>query len=133
VDGKYLYFDLPFTPSLFPPGADHRVLPLFISRGNESTIRTEIQLPPGFRRIVIAPNSGKLDAPAGSGRARITSKSEAGKCVITQEFDTEPAIISPKDYPALLKVESALGKKSSKVFLLEEEPAAAKNGAGPTK
>ena len=133
VDGKYLYFDLPFTPSLFPPGADHRILPLFISQGNESAIRTEIQLPPGFRRIVIAPNSGKLSAPADSGKARIVSKRAAGKCVITQELDTEPAIISPQDYPALLKVESALGKKSSKVFLLEAEPLAAPNGAGPAK
>src|SRR5439155_11878417 len=40
VDGKYSYFDLPFTPSLFPLGADRRMLPLFISHENESTVRT---------------------------------------------------------------------------------------------
>src|SRR5207344_2191336 len=28
VDNRYSYFDLPFTPSLFPPGADTRTLPL---------------------------------------------------------------------------------------------------------
>ena len=31
-----------------------------------------------------------------------------------------PAIISPDNYRALLEVESALSRKSSKVFLLEE-------------
>jgi hypothetical protein len=130
VDGNYLYFDLPFTPSLFPPGADHRVLPLYCSQRSESTVRTEIELPPDFHRIVMSPNSEKLNAPAGSGKAVIASKNSAGKCVITHEFDTEPAIINPKDYPAMLKVESALGKKSAKVFLLEKEPSA--QGLKPT-
>ena len=118
VDGNYLYFDLPFTPSLY------------CSQRSESTVRTEIELPPDFHRIVMSPNSEKLNAPAGSGKAVIASKNSAGKCVITHEFDTEPAIINPKDYPAMLKVESALGKKSAKVFLLEKEPSA--QGLKPT-
>ena len=29
-DGNYFYFDLPFTPSLMPVGADRRALPLFM-------------------------------------------------------------------------------------------------------
>ena len=119
VDGKFSYFDLPFTPSLFPMGADHRTLPLFISRGSEQTVRTEIDLPPGFRQIDIAPRSMNLDVPAGGGKARITSADAGGKRIITHEIDTLPAIISPQDYPTLLGIESALGKKSSKVFLLE--------------
>src|SRR6267142_2216678 len=45
VDGKYSYFDLPFTPSLFPMGADHRTLPLYIGHHGEHRIRTEIDLP----------------------------------------------------------------------------------------
>ena len=53
--GKYLYFNLPFTPSLIPVGADQRALPLLISQGGKNTIRTEIELPPEFRRIVVAP------------------------------------------------------------------------------
>ncbi|HZQ47071.1 MAG TPA: DUF3857 domain-containing protein, partial [Verrucomicrobiae bacterium] len=108
VDGDYLYFDLPFTPSMFPPGADHRVLPLFIGQTSQSTVRTEIELPAEFRRLVIAPGSKKLEVPGGGGSARISFKNTAGKLVITHEFDTEPAIISPKDYSAMLKVESAL-------------------------
>jgi transglutaminase-like putative cysteine protease len=120
VDGKYLYFDLPFTPSLFPAGSDRRALPLYISRHSENTVRTEIDLPAGFRRVVIAPKSENLQAPDGGGSARITVTDSAGKCVITHEFETSPAIIGPSDYSAMLKVESALGRKSSKVFLLEK-------------
>jgi len=92
---------------------------LFVSRGSEQTVRTEIELPPGFRQIDIAPKNIDLDLPAGVGKARITSADDGGKRVITHEIQTVPAIISPQDYPTLLNVESALGRKSSKVFLLE--------------
>ena len=121
VDGNYLYFDLPFTPSLFPPGADRRLLPLFVSGGSESTIRTEIEMPPAFRQVVIVPKAEALKAPDSSGKARITAKESAGRCVITHQFETSPAIISPKDYPAMLKAQSALARKSAKVFLLERK------------
>jgi transglutaminase-like putative cysteine protease len=117
VDGKYLYFDLPFTPSLLPASADRRTLPLYLARTDRNTIRTEIDLPQGFRHEVIAPQSRNLDVPDGGGTARITSAQTPGKCVITDEFDTSPAIIEPRDYSAVLKVESALERKSSKVFL----------------
>jgi transglutaminase-like putative cysteine protease len=117
--GKYLYFNLPFTPSLIPVGADHRVLPLLISQGGKNTIRTEIELPSEFRRIVVAPKSEALTV-AGSEKAHITARKTFGGYVVTDEFETAPAIISPDNYQAMLKVESALSRKSSKVFLLEE-------------
>jgi transglutaminase-like putative cysteine protease len=117
VDRPYLYFDLPFTPSLFPPGADQRTLPLYVARTDRNIIRTEIDLPPGFRHDVIVPQSRELDVPDGGGTARITCTETPGKCVITDEFNTVPAIIEPRDYSALLKVESTLERKSSKVFL----------------
>jgi transglutaminase-like putative cysteine protease len=119
VDGKYLYFDLPFTPSLLPVGSDHRVLPLFISGHNESTVRTEIQLPPNYKQVVIAPGGTELKAPDGGGVAKTVAKNEAGKFVLTHDFETYPAIIDPKDYAQLLKIESALGQKASRVFLLQ--------------
>ena len=83
--------------------------------------------------FVIAPGSKKLEVPDGGGNARITFKNTPGKLVITHEFDSEPAIINPKDYSALLKVESALGKKSSKIFLLEKESVAAKGETAQAK
>jgi transglutaminase-like putative cysteine protease len=117
VDGKYLYFDLPFTPSLFSVGADRRALPLYLARADRNIIRTEIDLPQEFRHEVIAPQSRTLDVPDGGGTARIISAETPGKCVITDQFDTAPAIIEPQDYSAVLKIESTLERKSSKVFL----------------
>jgi len=90
VDGKYLYFDLPFTPSLFAAGADRRTLPLFISHESENTVRTEIELPPGFRQTVIAPGSGELKAPGGGGKASITSKLSSGKLLLTPSIRDLP-------------------------------------------
>jgi transglutaminase-like putative cysteine protease len=121
ADGKYFYFDLPFTPSLFPPGADHRALPLFVSWQRQDSVRTEIELPHGFGRLVMAPKSEVIAAPDGSGKARISAEGTPGKCVIADEFDVSPAIVPPQDYSAMLKAESALGRKSSRVFLLERE------------
>ncbi len=120
VDGKYLYFDLPFTPSLFPAGADARVLPLFISYASRSRISTEITLPPGFRRTVITPAAEKLQA-ANGGTAWVTTSLKDGKYRITHELETTPAIIAPADYPAMLRTESALSEKSARAFLLEQE------------
>jgi transglutaminase-like putative cysteine protease len=127
LDGDHLYFNLPFTPGLFPAGADQRVLPLFISQRSESVVRTEISLPAAFSRILIAPKSEIFVAPDGSGVVRVTSSHAGGNCVITHQFDVEPAIIPPKDYPAALKVEAALEHKSSTAFLLEKQSLAAEN------
>ncbi len=116
--GKYLYFNLPFTPSLIPAVAEQRVLPLLLAHGGKNTIRTEVELPPEFRGIVVAPKSEDLTV-AGGEKAHITAGKTFGGYVVTDEFETAPAIISPQDYQAMLKVESALSRKSSKVFLLE--------------
>ncbi len=125
VDGRYFYFDLPFTPSLFPIGADHRTLPLFVSRRGQSTVRTEVDLPSAYRKIAIAPKAGELLAPAGSGVARISSSAEGGKLVVSYDLETSPAIVEPDQYPELLKLGSILGSRSSRVFLLEGSPEAA--------
>ncbi|HEV3271514.1 MAG TPA: DUF3857 domain-containing protein [Candidatus Methylacidiphilales bacterium] len=122
VDGKYFYFDLPFTPSLFDlPGDSRRSLPFMLSHETTASVRTEIELPPGFRDVIISPDSENLDAPEGCGKARLSSSPEAGKFVMTDDFATLPAVISPQDYPAMLKLESDLEKKSAKVFLLEKD------------
>lgn len=123
VDGKYLYFDLPFMPTLFGSalGADDRTLPLMLSHEGKRSIRTEIDLPPGFREVVMAPKSQSLDVPAGGGKVRINSAVESGKFVMTDEFETSAAVISPKDYPAMQKLEATLEQKSGRVFLLQKE------------
>ncbi|HWD19189.1 MAG TPA: DUF3857 domain-containing protein [Verrucomicrobiae bacterium] len=121
VDGKYFYFDLPFTPSLFPVGSDHRALPIFLDHRSRNTVRTEIELPAGFNHIVMAPASATLEAPGSGGSARVSATTTGGLCVITHELDAEPAIVDPKAYPGMLKLEASLERKSSRAFLLEKE------------
>ena len=122
VDGKYLYFNLPFTPSLVHlPGGDQRSLPLMLPDEATTSIRTEIVLPLGFRDVLIAPVSESLDAPAGGGKVRTMSSTTAGKFVLTDDFEKSPAVINPRDYLAMLKVESILETKSAKVFLLKKD------------
>jgi hypothetical protein len=120
VDGKYTYFDLPFTPSLFPGGSDQRSLPLYIPYESHNSVRTEIELPPGYRKVAIAPKSETLEAPSGGGKALMTMQQSGGKYVITHDFETSPTIVAAKDYPAMLELEANLGRKSSRVFLLEK-------------
>lgn len=118
-DGKYLYFDLPFTPSLLPLGADTRSLPLFINAQKHGVIRAEISLPPGFPQLVIAPGDRKLRADD-AGTARVTVHRRGDTFSLTQDLKVSPAIVPPKDYPALLKTEAALREKSGRTFLLEQ-------------
>ena len=102
LDGNHLYFDLPFTPALFAAGSDHRVMPLYISQRSDNLTRTEISLPAAFSRLVIAPRSETFVAPDGAGVVRVTSTHSGGNCVITHQFEVNPAIIPPKDYAATL-------------------------------
>ncbi|MGA2853143.1 MAG: DUF3857 domain-containing protein [Verrucomicrobiota bacterium] len=118
--GKYFYFNLPSTPPLMAAGADQRALPLFISQGNKNTVRVAVDLPPDFPKVLIAPKNQDFNV-AGAGTARLTTRDTPGGCVITDEFETAPAIVSPAGYQAMLKVESALDRKSSRVFLLEQK------------
>ena len=123
VDGKYSYFDLPYSPSLFPGGADTRTLPLFIAGESRWTVNTSIDLPPNFHNVAIAPEPEKLEAPDGAGLVRITSIESEGKRVITHEMQTAPAIVPAGDYPALLRLEANLGRQASKTMLIESTAA----------
>lgn len=120
ADGKYFYFKLPFTASLFDGLADHRALPLFVPEADENDFRAEIQLPDGYHETGIAPKNEKLVAPGGS-EARVTQTDNNGKCVVTEQFDMVPGIIKPRKYSDLLNIQSALGQKSATTFLLEHE------------
>jgi len=121
VDGKNMYFNLPFIPSLMPPGADQRTLPLFIDGTMDNTVRTEITLAPAFQHLIITPPPGRLTLPGGSESALITETNDLGKYIISHEFMMNPSIVSPANYPAMLYLDSFLSRKSSRVFLLESE------------
>jgi transglutaminase-like putative cysteine protease len=118
--GKYFYFDLPFTPTLIAPDADQRALPLYVPQADKDIVRLEVDLPPDFQRALVLPRNADY-AVAGGETARIRVASTFHSYTITDELQTVPAIISPAAYQTLLKVESDLSRKSSKVFLLEQK------------
>jgi hypothetical protein len=120
ANGKYFYFDMPFSPPFYAAGTGERSLPLFLSEKRERVVRAEIELPSGFVPTDIAPNIGMFTAPGGS-RIQITKTTAAGKCVVTERLDAVPAIVSPADYPQLLNIQSTLGRKSEMTFLLERK------------
>jgi transglutaminase-like putative cysteine protease len=120
ASGKYFYFDLPFKPPFYAAGTGGRSLPLYLADKHESVVRAEIQWPSGFVPTDITPNNGKFAAPGGS-QVHITKTSADGKYVVTEHFDAVPAIVTPEDYPKLLDIQSALGRKSEMTFLLERK------------
>jgi hypothetical protein len=93
---------------------------MLVSQANKDTFRVAVDLPPDFSRVLIEPRSEKFAAGAGT-TARLATQESPGGCVVTDEFETAPAIVSPASYQAMLKMESALDRKSSKVFLLEQQ------------
>ncbi|HEV2211658.1 MAG TPA: DUF3857 domain-containing protein [Verrucomicrobiae bacterium] len=121
ANGKYFYFDLPFTPSLFPPGSDQRTLPLFIASRSERLIRTEIDLPSGFRHLILGPQMETLEEPAGCGKAQVTVENNNGKYIIAHVLETAPAIVDPKQYAEIVHTESELGRRASRLFLFQNE------------
>ena len=120
VDGKYLYFDLPFTPTLFGPLPDQRSLPLFLSDNNRNILRAEIHLPAGFHETDIVPQNQRFVAPGGS-QAHIIHTDTDDKCTVTTDLQLVPSIIRPRNYPALLDIEAALGWRSATTFLLQRQ------------
>jgi transglutaminase-like putative cysteine protease len=117
--GKYFYFNLPALPSLLPVGADRRALPMLIPDGGKNTVQVKVDLPPDYTKVLIAPKNGHY--AVGGESARLETQTAPGGCVINDQFETAPAIVSPGEYQAMRQVESALDRKSSRVFLLERE------------
>jgi hypothetical protein len=120
ADKNYLYFNLPFTPSFLDATADQRSLPLFIADEDETITRAVIGLPAGYRPTDILPVSESFSTPGGS-RVKITRTNTGDECIVTDDFTTVPAIVNAQNYPKLLDIQSALGEKSEKTFLLEKE------------
>ncbi len=121
ANDRCLYFRLPFTPRLFPTRSIRRALPLLISTASDQIIRTRIQLPPGYRQVIIAPRTARFTGPDGAGNARIVSTVTKRDCLIVYHLAHRPAIISPADYPVARRVESALENKAARMLLLERD------------
>jgi transglutaminase-like putative cysteine protease len=120
VDGKYLYLNLPFTPYFIDAGTAQRSLPLYISDRREVNVHAEIELPPGYVQTDIVPKTQSFSASGGS-QVHVTATSEPGKCVVTDNYRTAPAIINTQEYLKLVSIQSELGQKSATTLLLEKK------------
>ncbi|MGH7996354.1 MAG: DUF3857 domain-containing protein [Opitutaceae bacterium] len=136
VDGRFLYFTLPFTPQLLPTTTGQRMLPLLVTSDWVNTIEADVALPAGFQRVLIAPEPAKFEAPDGAGSARISTACSGGHWTVTYRLDPRPALLPTADYPKALKVESALENRAARELLLEAPSPArssADRPAGPAK
>ena len=122
VNDRYFYFENAVRFGLLQAEANRRVLPLYMTDESETNIRTEIMLPPGYRRVVIAPASSTFAASDGSARGRTSTTIADGKVTVTQKFERTPAIVSPEVFVELQEIESKLENTSSRFFLLERDP-----------
>jgi hypothetical protein len=119
VDGKYLYCDLPFHPGMYATEASYRWLPMFFEPAS-LTVRTEVVLPPGFRRLGIAPAT-KTWTSRNGGQAVATTESDPDRWSITYHFDNPPSIMPAADYPALLDFEAQVENRANRFLLLEAQ------------
>jgi len=123
-DGRYLYFETPAHPGLFGIYADQRALPLLISNRHEEIVRTEVQLPPEFRHLLIAPRTRIKENAASAGQYSIEISGTGEHLTITDTLERSPAIVSSTDYSQLVRVESELENKSSRLLLFENTDSA---------
>ena len=119
---NFFYFNLPFIPRLLSATANQRTLPFFISQESTQKIQVEIELPPAYPMVDIAPGKEKFNEPDGAGTVRIATMKADGKFYVSFELNSRPAIITPADYPAAQGIESMLENPLSRVLLLESNP-----------
>jgi len=119
VDGDYLYFNLPYAPALFRLNSDSRTLPYFISGRTLDEARISINVPSTYGDVEIAPSGWTTELPDGGGKIAIVEQSGQGSFQVVSSLDAEPAIVEPKDYPELLKLESSLENRAAWAVLLK--------------
>lgn len=119
ADGRFLYFNLPFTPRLLATETEQRTLPLLASADQDNAFRAVVTLPPGYRTVDIAPARKRMAGPDGAGSVRVTPASFGDQWAVTYQLDSRPAMIPPEDYPKALKLESALENQAARELLLE--------------
>ena len=119
IADKFCYFNLPFVPRLLPATANQRALPLFISQSSTQQFRVEIELPPAYPQVDIAPGNEQFNEPDGTGTVRVATAKANDQLIISFELNSRPAIVTPADYPAAENIEAILENPVSRVLLLE--------------
>jgi hypothetical protein len=119
VEGDYLYFSLPYSPSLLKLDSDQRALPYFIKGRTRREANATIILPPGYASVEISPTGQSTKLPGGAGEISLTGKASPGERELRLDMEADPAVVEPKDYADLARIESALERRASWTFLLK--------------
>ena len=122
-DGKYLYFRLPAgLGGLMGRLADRRENPLYWPAPRRETLSVRIELPKGWRKVVLSPPDVEWAAPEDAGRVTVRAQRDKdGLLTVTSEADLKPAVIPPSAYPKLLGLQQRLTHPSARTVLVERE------------
>jgi transglutaminase-like putative cysteine protease len=123
ADGKFLYLKLPPLPRLFPVSGGRRTLPFFVSCQPLQSIRVDIQLPPAYPAVAIAPESRHFSFPGAAGRVDIATGKAQARLTVDYRFSIQPAVIAPADYLWVQAIENSLEGQAARTLLLEAAPA----------
>jgi hypothetical protein len=119
ADGDYLYFNLPYSPSLFRLDSDRRTLPYFIPRRTLDETRISVAFPSNYGDVEIAPREWSAEAPDGGGKVSVSERVRPGNFQVAVTLEADPAIVAQKEYPDLLTLETGLERKAAWTFLLK--------------
>lgn len=111
--------DLPFAPTLLKLIQDRRALPYFIAQRSLQVSRLSITYPEGYGEAEIEPGDMDSVLPSGGGEARLSGAAAPGGCVLSLRLEADPAIIEPKDYVSMARIEAGLEQKSTWTFVLK--------------
>ncbi len=120
--GKHLYFNLPQSlKSILSLRSDERKNPLYSSDQHELVNHYTIQLPSGYRQVLLMPQDLTAQAPAHLGKVEYTAAWGKTKQFlnITQRILFAEAVISPEHYPQLIKLKRHLDHPKRNTIMLE--------------
>ena len=120
-DGDHIYFTLPeVLGNVLQIQSDRRDSPFYIRNPLYTSTLYEIDLPPGWKPVLV-PRDFETKLPAG-GTVRVRVAVVRNKLIILQEAAIEPAIISVKKYEELLELNDRLTRPAARTILLKKTP-----------
>ncbi|MBP7051586.1 MAG: DUF3857 domain-containing protein [Phycisphaerae bacterium] len=127
-DGDFLYFELPRTVSRpFGLRSDSHENPFFQAQDVSFRVSTIVELPPGYSRVILAPEQEQVRFPAGGGVCRATMSAEPAegdkpaRLVITREVDLNPFMLAADDYAELVEIEKDLAHAKARTVLVTRD------------
>ena len=120
-DGDSIYFDVPNGLSVLGLQSDEHKSPYYINGPVESEIRIYVDLPEGYSKVLMAPQSKTWQLPDNAGvlSTEVTTDS-SGDMVITQKVKLNDAVVDPDNYPELLEINRQVSHKNMEMILVNK-------------